>query len=155
VELAAAGKLMGLAAYGTSRSHWTIAMKDLMRSFGHGEIIRDSGALLRQADLPSRLDELSGREVLDFAASAQRAFEEVFLEAAGSYLRSTSLPVCLTGGAALNVLLNEHVRVLVEREVFVPPNPSDCGITAGLILDILRPEEPIELAYSGWPLLDS
>src|SRR5207247_4618027 len=62
VELAAAGKLMGLAAYGTSRSHWTIAMKDLMRSFGHGEIIRDSGALMRQADLPSRLDELSGRE---------------------------------------------------------------------------------------------
>jgi predicted NodU family carbamoyl transferase len=102
VELAAAGKLMGLAAYGTSRSDWTIAMKDLMRSFGHGEIIRDAAALLRQARLPSQLDELSGQAAFDFAASAQRAFEDVFMEAAGPYLRGSSLPVCLTGGAALN-----------------------------------------------------
>jgi carbamoyltransferase len=155
IELAAAGKLMGLAAYGTARTDWTIGMKDLMRSFGHGEIIRDAAALLRQAHLPSGLDELSGRDAFDFAASAQTAFEEVFLEAAGPYLRGSLLPVCLTGGAALNVLLNEHVRAMIDREVFVPPNPSDCGITAGLILDILRPEKPIELAYSGWPLLDS
>ena len=155
VELAAAGKLMGLAAYGTPRSGWTIAMKDLMRSFGHGEIIRDSGALLRRAELPSRRDELSGRCASDFAASAQQAFEEVFVEAAGSHLRGSSLPVCLTGGAALNVLLNERVRAMVRREVFVPPNPSDCGITAGLILDVLRPDEPVELTYSGWPLLDA
>jgi carbamoyltransferase len=155
VELAAAGKLMGLAAYGTPRREWRAGMEVLMRTFGHGGPVADPGVRLRSAGLPCRLDELTGRDAFDFAATAQLAFEELFFEAAGPYLRESELPVCLTGGAALNVLLNERVRVTTGRDVFVPPNPSDTGITAGLVLDVLRPDESAELAYTGWPLLDA
>ncbi|MCI0541078.1 MAG: hypothetical protein L0Z50_38235 [Verrucomicrobiales bacterium] len=154
MDMSAAGKLMGLAAYGQPREGWIGKIIGLMKCFDADGDLRKPGVLLQQAGLPSGFDELSGQNAYDLAASAQRAFEEVFFEVALPYLQSSELPICLTGGAALNVLLNERVRKATGRDVFVPPNPNDCGITTGLILDRIRPEQPVNVTYSGWPLLD-
>ena len=42
----------------------------------------------------------------------------------------------------------------MNRGVFVPPNPNDCGIAAGMILNHIKPEKAIDLTYAGIPILD-
>jgi carbamoyltransferase len=62
--------------------------------------------------------------------------------------------VCITGGCGLNIILNTRVALEFNKEVFVGPNPNDCGIALGMMLDYLRPEEPFDATYSGIPILD-
>ena len=98
---------------------------------------------------------LDGQLSYDFAASIQRAFEVAFFLILSDFRKdfNENLPICLTGGCALNVLINEKLSLI--NEVFVPPNPSDCGLSLGAIFAITKPTKRIEVAYSGVPLLDS
>jgi carbamoyltransferase len=41
-----------------------------------------------------------------------------------------------------------------KKDVFVGPNPNDCGIALGMMLNALKPEQPYDATYSGLPLLD-
>ena len=55
----------------------------------------------------------SGQLAWDIAATTQKAFEEVFLEFAGEWMKKYEhLPLCVSGGCGLNVLLNSR---LLER----------------------------------------
>ena len=65
-----------------------------------------------------------------------------------------NLPLITVGGCALNILLNTKLEKTLDRDVFVPPNPNDCGIAAGMILNHIKPKTAIDLTYAGTKVLD-
>ena len=46
----------------------------------------------------------------------------------------------MTGGCALNVLVNEKIKNFYDRPVYVPPNPHDGGLSLGHIFLALNEE---------------
>lgn len=153
------GKLMGLAPYGKANSEWLPYFIDYYKGNPDGykeqyhTALKDLGSKIGvEFDTKNRI---KGQQAYDVAATAQRAFEECFLEVAKPYIdRYPDLPICLTGGCALNIILNTRVKNEFKREVFVGPNPNDCGVALGMILNELKPETPVDITYSGLPLHD-
>lgn len=168
-NLVYAGKLMGLCSYGNVRDEWLPHFKEYYKSFVYSG---DSyvGGLEVSFNAVTRLMEniglgegfdynatrFSGQVSWDIAATTQRAFEEVFLELSGSFLEEyKDIPLCLSGGCGLNVLLNARLLEMKSGNVFIPPNTNDCGISVGGILAHLSPKYPVDLTYSGLPVMDS
>jgi carbamoyltransferase len=136
-----AGKVMGLASYGSPRY-----VADIRATYG-----RFGKLGYRSIFVPAFPDHLapvpflwmSAREnalktvsatEADIAASLQQVTTELLLdilEATRSLRRSRNL--CLGGGLALNCVANEAVRLsrFCER-VFVGPAPNDAGLSIGL-----------------------
>lgn len=151
------GKLMGLASYGEVNPDWLNHFITFYKSDVNGLNYQEQLNILGKSigvvfDIENRLE---GNIAYDIAATNQKAFEECFLEVAKPYLEKyDNLPVCITGGCGLNILLNTRIKNKFKRKVFVGPNPNDCGIAVGMLLHKLRPQNPIDLTYSGTPLLD-
>jgi carbamoyltransferase len=98
---------------------------------------------------------LTGQTSWDVAKTSQIAFENVFMEIVNPFLKKYSkLPLLLTGGCALNILLNTKLYYELNRDVFIPPNPNDCGIASGMLLLHMKPRQAVDLTYSGIPILD-
>ncbi|MBN8627378.1 MAG: hypothetical protein J0M17_18020 [Planctomycetes bacterium] len=153
-----AGKLMGLAAYGAPRAEWRQAIREFyIRTLDHsGRRIRQLPTLGAAIGLDlSGPDTISGQDAYDFAATGQAVFEEIFFEHALPTIAKYKLPVCLSGGCALNVITNEKLARTIDYPVFVPPNPNDCGLPLGAILQHFPPQYPIQITYAGVPLLDA
>jgi len=157
------GKIMGLSSYGTVRQEWLPYFIDFYKSgpnggYADGRLnfefnMDDLGKKIGVSfDINKRLE---GELAWDIAATSQRAFEECFLEIAVPFMNEYSnLPICITGGCGLNILLNTRLKQEFNRPIFVGPDPNDCGIALGLMLGNLRPQKQIDLTYSGLPLLD-
>jgi len=91
----------------------------------------------------------------NIAASLQKAFEEVYVTTLKPIMDTyPDLPVCIGGGCALNISLNTLWVEEFKKNVFVPPDPSDCGLALGGLLFLLRPVKPYSNPYSGPELLD-
>lgn len=151
------GKLMGLASYGKVRSEWLDSFIAFYKSDVHGVNMNERLEALSQfTGLKFDWNErIQGQDAYDIAATSQKAFEECFLEVAKPYMdKYPDLPICITGGCGLNIILNTRIKEEFKREVFVGPNPNDCGIALGMILHQLKPKEPIDITYSGTNLLD-
>ncbi|CAE7498570.1 novN [Symbiodinium natans] len=114
--------------------------------------------------------ELGEREV---AASIQAEFAAIVQEVLVDYLeelerkRVSVEGIVLTGGCALNVVVNQLIRDnLTEamseepnhskpQDVYVPPAPNDSGLTVGGIWSVLPPTGPRQkLQYLGFRLWD-
>lgn len=148
-----AGKLMGLAGYGTINPEWVNIIKSYYKSneMSLQDFYNKSSAIKHNL----HPNHLSGQIAYDLAASAQKAFEEVAYETILPYIEKYSeLPICLTGGCALNVLFNEYL-VRHGHSVYVPPNPNDCGLSFGAIVGYTNPQHTnINITYNGYPILD-
>lgn len=151
------GKIMGLVSFGNVKSEWLPKFINFYKQKPDGskyvEYIEELGKEIGvEFDIENRLE---GQLAYDIAATSQKAFEECFLEVAKPYFdKYPDLPVILSGGCALNIILNTRVKQEFNKEVFIGPNPNDCGLAAGLVLHNLRPEHQIDLTYSGIGLLD-
>jgi len=151
------GKLMGLASYGKVIDDWLPFFIDFYKNNPDGvnyqEIIDILGEKINvKFDTENRLEK---ELAWNIAATNQKAFEECFLEVAKPYMdKYSELPLCITGGCGLNIILNTRLKEEFKREVFVSPNPNDCGIALGMILHNLRPKKPVDITYSGTTLLD-
>ena len=153
------GKIMGLVSYGKWREEWLDSFVTFFKSDpdgGHNDYVGKLETLGQaigvEFDITNRLE---GEIAYDVAATAQRAFEECFIEVAKPYFEKyPTLPVCITGGCGLNIILNDRIRKEFNKDVFVGPNPSDCGIAVGLMLKHLRPETAMDITYKGLPILD-
>lgn len=161
------GKLMGLASYGNVRDAWLPYFKQFykMNPEGHNHHLylailesQINAQNMRTNEPPIKFDvnkRLSGQVAYDIAATSQKAFEDCFFEVADGFVEQyPTLPICITGGCGLNILLNTKATERYGKEVFVGPNPSDCGIAVGMMLDELKPATPADITYSGLPLLD-
>jgi carbamoyltransferase len=166
-NLVYAGKIMGLCSYGVVRDEWVPHFQEFYAKFnymgnsymGGAEARYDALTALFQniglADFDFELSRYDGQISWDIAATSQKAFENEFFKFAQPYLdKYPALPVAMSGGCALNVLLNSKLLKLRDNKVFVPPNVNDCGIAAGGLLWYQNPEGQVDLTYSGTPILD-
>lgn len=150
--LSYAGKIMGLAAYGKVREEW----KNPMRDFYYGLIDMDHLKELGEKiglDL-STINTIEGQDAYDLAATSQYTFEDVTLEAIWPFVGKYRLPIIMTGGGALNVLLNQRLRK-GSYAVDVPVNPNDCGLSFGMMVFRDPPtKNKVTITYDGVGILD-
>lgn len=149
------GKIMGLASYGTIKPEWVSAVMDYYKSDPQGPDYQFKlQRLSERIDLPfSAENRVFGANAYNLAATSQYVFECCFYETVMKHFRAyPNHPVCITGGCGLNILLNTSVSKY--RRVFVGPVPNDCGLAVGMLLGNIKPDEPIDVTYSGIPLLD-
>jgi carbamoyltransferase len=162
------GKVMGLASYGNVNKEWLPYFIEFYKSdpsgIHHGEWdetgYHDYELKLKKLGENIKVtfdtnNRLTGQIAYDIAATSQRAFEDCFLEIASPYFEIfPELPICITGGCGLNIILNTRLVEEFNKDVFVGPTPNDCGIALGLMLDHLKPQIPFDATYSGLELLD-
>lgn len=148
-DLAIAGKLMGLVAYGQIKKEWITPITNFYK-----QKERDLNTLSKEIGINLQLNQLSGQTAYDLAATSQHVFETIFLEESQKHIEKHNLPICLTGGSALNILLNEKLRKKYKQKIYVPPNPDDSGLSLGQYLLHEPPTKKINTTYNGTPVLD-
>lgn len=151
-----AGKIMGLVAYGQIKKPWVLRLKKFYKDTKSLEDPKFYKTLSLHLRTNAGYDTFSKQKSYDLAASSQLAFEEIFFEETDGYFEKyKDLPICLAGGCALNVILNQKIRdKFPNRDLFIPPNPSDCGLSFGMIALHEKPPEAVDLTYAGMPILD-
>lgn len=155
--LTAAGKVLGLQSYGKVREEWKAPLKKFFASsvpFWHNLEIRKKALSVEIGIEFSEGNKLKAEEGNDFARTAQEVFEEVFFEKIDSVVRQYNLPIVLTGGCALNIVLNTKVKERYGLPVFVAPNSTDCGLSVGLLCKHFKPTKVIDVTYKGVDVLD-
>jgi carbamoyltransferase len=142
------GKIMGLSSYGTVREEWLEAFKEFYTGTyegGPGGVGLDANYLKLKATL-NLPDVLEGELEKDLVATSQRMFELKFEELIGKHYKDQDTFI-VAGGCALNILNNQRLRN--ERNIFVPPNPNDAGLSLGFMLDYLKPEQAYDGTFAG------
>ena len=157
-DLALAGKMMGLVAYGKYKQEWLQNMIDLYKQTGNWNLEQ----LGKKINLNLNINAIEKQDAYDFAATSQKAFEIIFLDLLDQiimFCKENDINIeniCLTGGAALNVLLNE---ILIRGEkysnnFFIPPNPDDGGLSLGQLFLINQEKNQHDITFNGLPILD-
>ena len=154
-QLALSGKLMGLCGYGKPIKEYVPAFKEFFFDRDYKKLAETTGLPLKNLDNPweNPLENwvFEGQEGYDIAATAQEAFEYAFFSVLDKY--DQDAPLIMTGGCALNVLVNEKVKCLYNRPLYVPPNPHDGSLSLGHMLLYRKPTEKVDITYAGLPLL--
>ena len=155
-QLALSGKLMGLCGYGNPIKEYVPAFQEFFFDRDYKKLAQITGLPFKNLDNPweNPLDNwvFEGQEGYDIAATAQEAFEYAIFSILDRY--DADVPLILTGGCALNVLVNEKVKCLYNRPLYIPPNPHDGSLSLGHMFLYRNPTERVEIAYSGLPLLN-
>jgi carbamoyltransferase len=156
-NLVYSGKLMGLSSYGKVRPEWVDAFKEfyLFKVDGNNyyELLEILGSKI--GIIFDKSNQLEGQTAWDVAATSQKVFEDIFIEKTTPFLEKyPNIPLHLSGGCALNILLNTKLKETLNRKIFIAPNPNDCGLSAGMILKHLKPQQPIDITYKGIEALD-
>lgn len=120
------GKVLGLAAYGNPDTCFAQIMEDFDLTPGsyHYHNTLDPWKY-------RRLFETASQE--DLAAGFQKVLETVVVHWVSDQVRQHGISkVCLAGGVAANVKMNQRVMEIPEvSEVYIHPGMSDCGIGTG------------------------
>jgi len=155
-QLALSGKLMGLCAYGTAIDKYVSAFKEFFFDKDYKKLATDTGLPLKNIDDPwkNALDNwiFEGQEAYDIAATAQKAFEDAFFTVLQRY--DPKIPLVLTGGCALNVLVNEKIKEVSSRSLYVSPDPHDGSLSLGHLFLYRKPTKKVDITYKGLPLVD-
>jgi len=151
------GKIMGLCSYGNLNIDWLPHFENFYRKSPNGNnYLTMLNELSSQTGIEfNTSNRLSGQMAWDVAKTSQVAFENIFIENTKNFVNQfPKLPLIVVGGCALNIILNTRLIKEYNREIFVPPNPNDCGIASGLMLNYLKPNKSVDLTYSGIHPLD-
>jgi len=148
------GKLMGLAAYG--KVDKTSLSYELVNNLYDNYKIEAPNRLksMRYLDETWGIhEEYVNNHSWDLSACNQFILEEKVIEKIMPYLEKyPNHKICLTGGVALNVVLNKKISDLAKRPVFVPSNPNDCGQALGLLLLETKEFVGDSLVYGGFEI---
>jgi len=163
-QLSLAGKMMGLCAYGVVDRKKSKLMKDFFIDRNYKKMALNCGYNLKNLENPWGDGSIRGplhnsifhkEDSYNFAATAQNSFEEKFIEILNILLEKySSKNLCITGGGALNVLLNQRIKNNYDINLFISPNPNDCGLSLGSILLFHKPKHKINITYRGLPIID-
>lgn len=158
--LTSAGKLLGLQSYGKVIESWKTPMRNFFTSrmsfYNPTSPDHKKGEILsKEIGLDfSFSNKLLGENSYNLARTAQQIFEELFFEIAEPYILKYNLPIVLSGGCALNIVLNTIIKKKYGLDVFVAPNSSDCGLAVGLLCLRFKPTTAIDITYKGVDALD-
>jgi carbamoyltransferase len=154
--LALSGKLMGLCAYGEVIDEYVNAFKEFFFDRNYNKLAKVTGLPLKNVDTPWKdplqMYVFEDKKGYDIAASAQAGFEYAIFSVLDKY--DPDIPLIMTGGCALNVLVNEKVKCLYNRPLYVPPNPHDGSLSLGHLFLYNKPTKQVDITYSGLPLVD-
>ncbi len=143
------GKLMGLCAYGNIKEEW---IPHLKKYFKDGNLNK----LAKQIGLSThKLNSVSGQSGYDLAATTQYVFEEICFSIISDYF-NLSDNFIIVGGCGLNVLFNNELKrklASLNKNLFIPPNPGDCGLPVGHYLKVTNQKTP-NITYNGFDILD-
>jgi carbamoyltransferase len=130
-RLEGAGKLMGLASYGTPRQEIIDILKQQMLYHPFSPYPRDESGALRVVQLDP---ETSFAQ--DLCASLQALTTEFYMEAAARVKSWQPSPyMILTGGCSMNCIANTEVHQSgLFEDTWVPAQPHDGGIGLGQAL---------------------
>ena len=145
-----AGKLMGLSAYGKVDAVLYDIMLGLYSSYNR--------RMHKKRSMSDWIDTIcEPYNELDIAATAQKLIEDVIV----GYVRKLKVDtLILSGGVALNVLVNERLKnKFPQLKIFVPSNPNDAGLSFGIIAFFCEHNNiefkwDNDIMYSGLPLSD-
>lgn len=141
----AAGKLMGLAAYGDPQRYaglgslWIPDDTGRLRSLLKARDRHLSVPLLfARCGLPPPSPEPDGhrrQEMRDLAAFVQHQLEVAAIRRLRALVKQTDAPaLCIAGGVALNSVLNGKLQRELGVPVYVPPQPDDTGQALGNVI---------------------
>ena len=155
-NLAIAGKVMGLCAYGNVIDEWIQPIRDYYTVNTHSlpTLSNDLGFDVNTHDV------LSGQKAYDLATTSQFVFEELVFEIVEHIYDKNKLnkadDLILTGGCALNVLFNQRIKKYLNERgfgLYVQPNPNDCGLSlGGYLLETKQKIKPV--VYDNFDILD-
>lgn len=149
-DLSESGKFMGLAAYGNIRTDWINAFVSF---YSHHQL----HVLAHELQIPFERKSLEGQIAYDFAATSQHVFEQLLFNFINLYIEKYKTDVVITGGCGLNVLFNQKLyKYLKDKnlKIYVPPNPSDCGLSHGMWVSKFKDTTKDEICFSGFEILD-
>lgn len=156
--LSSAGKILALQAYGNVIEKWEQAIRDFYLSDPFLCMnFKKINSFLQQIGLALDGEEkICGQNSYDLARTSQDVFEKIFFEKVNTFLKTfNKLPIILTGGCALNIVLNSKIKEQYsDRNIFIAPNSTDCGIAVGLLCKHFKPQIPVDITYSGLEILD-
>ena len=143
-------KLIESLPYNLGRDYWRSALriKDIV---DNSKTRREYPGKMMGLSAYGKVDEQSKLDV-DIAATAQQNLTSVLMRNLKRHI--SHIPVILTGGCALNVLVNEKIKQKYNNPIFVPPNPHDGGLSLGHMFNFIKPDKRVNVTYSGIPLLD-
>lgn len=156
-NLVYSGKIMGLASYGEVNEEWLPAFEEYYKASPEGptylklleEVTKKTGLVF---DTENRYTD---QTAWDIAKTSQIAFENVVMEVLTPHLEEyPEIPLIVVGGCGLNILFNTMLYEKLDREIFVPPNPNDCGIATGMMLNFIKPDKAVDITYAGIGILD-
>lgn len=156
-NLVYSGKILGYQSYGKVVDEWYEPIKEFYRSIPEGRTYSEYINVLGDKiglkfDINNRFKDDVAQNL---AATSQRVFEDLFFEMVDPIIKKhEDYPICLTGGCALNIVLNTKVKERYNRPVFVGPGPNDCGMAVGMILQCLKPKHAYDVSYLGMPVVD-
>ena len=147
------GKLMGYVGYGNYRKDFAQKLVKFYESNTYDNIPDAVDRFIEKFGLKNWTEQFSLKDAQDIVTTNQIVFEKLFIREIQPFLdKYSNLPLILTGGCALNIINN--TKIAREREVFVPPNPNDCGIALGVLLSAIKPKRQVDITYSGPPVWD-
>lgn len=147
------GKLMGYVGYGEYNEKYAHKLIDFYKSNTYDDVPDAVCRFVQKFGFEDWQGYFNVSDGKDIATTNQIVFEKLFREEIQPFLDEYSnLPLVLTGGCALNIINN--TKLAKERELFVPPNPSDVGIALGSLLFIIRPNYQVDTTYIGSPVWD-
>ncbi len=147
-NLVYAGKLMGLAGFGKVDNSLVEPFREFYTSNTTDNISEALIRFMKIFSIESEQTRFEGTYAKDLAATNQYVFEQLFEEETKYILElHNNLPLIITGGCGLNILLN--TKLAKTREIFVTPNPNDTGLAVGLVCSKIRPHVPVDTTYIG------
>ena len=154
-SLAYAGKVMGICAYGKIRETWIKPIEDFYKSRMHDS--SNNKKLSKDTGLDICFNSLKGEDSYDLAATSQFVFEKIFFDYFWDEIVKLNTDVILTGGCALNVLLNQKLAErlkTINKKLYISPNPNDSGLSMGMFLNFLKLKISENFVYGGLDILD-
>ncbi|QFG06375.1 Nol-like carbamoyltransferase [Synechococcus phage S-SCSM1] len=147
------GKLMGYVGYGEYNEKYARKLTEFYKSNTYDDVPDAVCRFVKEFNFVDWQEYFTNRDGKDIATTNQIVFEQLFQEEIQPLLdKYPNLPLVLSGGCALNIINN--TKLARDRELFVPPNPSDVGIALGCLLYIIRPNHQVDTTYIGSPVWD-
>lgn len=149
-SLAYAGKVMGLCAYGRVIDEWIVPFNTYYDQNNLSE-------LCHAISIPYSFNSIKEEDSYNLAATSQYTFEKKLNNLIVPYVLKYNTNIVLVGGCALNVLYNQKLFELLQEKglnIYVPPNPNDCGQSYGMYLSEFPEYGKKEMVYNGLEILD-
>lgn len=142
--LSSSGKLMGYYSYGKVNNDWIDSFYELYNKCDLN--------VFKKINLNVTKNSMLKEQAMDFAATSQYVFEKLFFNVFNKLNIPKGGNICLTGGCALNIVVNQKL-IDLGYNVYVPPNPNDSGLSIGALLSVTK-TKGTDVVYSGFNMLD-